>query len=269
MMSLAALIVIVATQATTQLPVGLPLTGEAAETFLGTATVIEVEEFDSRGITKPRKVTLSDGQQTLYAVFKDIDVVYAKKKLNTGRTIRKLKDSYRHEIAAYQLDKLLGLGLIPPSVERRIGGIDGSLTLWVNGAMTEWHRRKVYEVDPPDAVVWDHQMSTVLLIDLLTNDTDFNNELNILIDTNWRVYRIDFSRAFHPTFRIRLKEDPERFRRSTVEALRELQQSDLETALHQWLDEEQIDGLWIRRTEILDFVDRLIARHGEQVVLFD
>ena len=32
-----------------------------------------------------------------------------------------LKDHYKNEIAAYELDKLLGLGMVPPTVERKIG----------------------------------------------------------------------------------------------------------------------------------------------------
>ena len=40
-------------------------------------------------------------------------------------------ESYRSEIAAYELDKLLGLGMIPPTVERHIKAEVGAAMLWV------------------------------------------------------------------------------------------------------------------------------------------
>jgi hypothetical protein len=248
-------------------PIGLPLTGEAAEAFLQSATIVEIEEFDSRGITKPRKIKLSDGDRTLYAVFKDVDVVHSRKKLNTGKTIHQLKDSYRHEIAAYELAKLLGLGLVPPSVEREVGGVTGALTLWVYDAMTEWHRRKLYRTEPPDPSRWERQMATVDLINKLTNDVDSTNTLNILIDSGWRVYKIDFSRAFHPKFRLKL--ELERYPKEPLDALRGLRRDELSAAVKPWLGDDELEALWVRRGEVLAEADELIAKHGEREVLFD
>ena len=108
-------------------PTGPPLTGEAAEVFLTSAKVVDLEKYESRGITRPRKATLSDGSQTHYAQFKDIDILQSKVVLSTGKTVLKLYDTYKHEIAAYQLDKLLGLEMVPPCVERRITRDTGSL----------------------------------------------------------------------------------------------------------------------------------------------
>jgi hypothetical protein len=248
-------------------PDGLPFEGRAAEEFLRTAAILEVEEFDSRGITKPRKVTLSDGQHTVYAVLKDIDVVNPRVKLNTGRTVFKLTDSYRHEIAAYELDRILGLGLVPPTVERRVGPTTGSLTLWVYGAMTEWHRRKMYRTKPPDPSRWDRQMDAVALINYLTNDVDAANTLNILIDGQWRIYKIDFSRAFHPKFRLNL--DLNRFPREALQALQALERSQLEASLGPWLGQDEFDALWQRVLAVVELADELIADRGEASVVFD
>src|SRR6187549_2773502 len=42
-------------------------------------------------------------------------------------------ESYKSEIAAYELDKLLNLRMIPPAVERQINGETGAAVMWVDG----------------------------------------------------------------------------------------------------------------------------------------
>ena len=42
-------------------------------------------------------------------------------------------EAYKSEIAAYELDRLLGLDMVPPTVERRVGGDLASVQLWVEG----------------------------------------------------------------------------------------------------------------------------------------
>jgi hypothetical protein len=40
-------------------------------------------------------------------------------------------ESYKSEIAAYRLDRVRGLDMVPPTVERSVEGESGSLQLWV------------------------------------------------------------------------------------------------------------------------------------------
>ena len=44
---------------------------------------------------------------------------------------RGFRESYKAEIAAYALDKLLQLDMVPPSVERQLEGSRGAAQLWV------------------------------------------------------------------------------------------------------------------------------------------
>ena len=39
--------------------------------------------------------------------------------------------SYKSEIAAYELDKLLKMDMVPPTVERQLHGANGAAQLWV------------------------------------------------------------------------------------------------------------------------------------------
>jgi hypothetical protein len=248
---------------------GLPLQGAAAEEFLKSAEIVAVREFDTMAVTRPMKVELTDGQRTCYAVFKTIDERASKKKFTDGTTELQFSDRYRYEIAAYELDKLLGLGIVPPTVERRIGREVGSLSLWVEGSMTEWERLKVRNIHPPDLAMWNHQMYTIRLFLQLTCDTDFKNTNNLLVTPDWKIYKIDSSRAFRNHKSLRREESLERFSRSVLGSLRALSKEQLKTHLCRWLSKDQISSLWVRRCLIVKLADRRIAEHGEAAVLFD
>jgi len=247
----------------------LALTGEAAEEFLKTAEIISLDNFDTKGITKPRKATLTDGVVTAKAVFKTVDEFYPKMKLTSGRTVFKLRDSYRNEIAAYELDKLLGLGIVPPTVERKIRRDIGSLSMWVNGTMTEWHRKKVKKLSPPDIEVWNNRMSTVRLFMHLTWDTDYNNISNLLIDADWKIWKIDSSRAFLSPKKLRRESSLIRFSRPVLQALEDLTREEVDQKLGPWLADDQLKGLWARRTQILELAQERIDERGEEAVLYD
>jgi hypothetical protein len=249
-------------------PTGLALTGAGAERFLATAAVVDLEHYESRGITHPRRAALSDGGLTLRAVFKDIDTTHLREQLSTGQWLLNLRDSYKHEIAAYRLDQLLGLGLVPPCVERRIEGDLGSLCLWVEGGMTEAERANAKKV-PPNVVAYNDQMHDIKLFMQLTWDTDYNNVANIVIGPDWKVYKVDSSRAFRHTETLRRAAGITRFRRSTLQALESLTRERLDSSLAPWLDERQLDGLWQRRTRILELARERVARQGEAAVLYD
>lgn len=248
---------------------GLPLHGEEAEVFLENAEILSIEKLESKAITRPRKVTLSDGERTHFAVFKTIDDYEPKKEFADGQFEFQFSDSYKYEIAAYHLDKLLGLGIVPPVVERRIKGENGSLSLWVEGAMTEWERLMVKEIHPPDVAAWNHQMFTIRLFLQLIYDTDFNNINNLLVTPDWKVYSIDASRAFRNHKELRREESLKQFSRPFLEGLQGLTLEQLTTNLGEWLSKRQIESLWFRRNLILELAAQRVSEVGEEEVLYD
>ena len=248
---------------------GLPLTGSGTEEFLKNADIVAVREFDKLAVTRPMKVELTDGQRSCYAVFKTIDEVALKKKFSDGSAELLFSDRYRYEIAAYELDKLIGFGIVPPTVERRIGRETGSLSLWVEHSMTEWERLKVRDVHPPDVEKWNNQMYTIRLFQQLIWDTDYRNISNLLVTPDWKVYKIDSSRAFRCHETLRREESLRRFSRTLLGALRGLTFDELQAHLRTWLSKEQIRALWVRRGLILELADRRMAELGEDAVLFD
>ena len=72
------------------------------------------------GDTKPKRAFLRQGPGGSF-VFKEL--MPSRK---SG-----LWESYKSEIAAYELDKMLGMGMVPPTVERKYDGVTGSAQLWV------------------------------------------------------------------------------------------------------------------------------------------
>lgn len=247
----------------------LALEGAAAERFLLEAEVIELEEYDTEGITEPRKATLSDGERTLYAVFKDVDDYEPRSKTPDGRVFLGLSDSFKHEIASYELDKLLGLGIVPPTVGRTINGRPGSLQLWVDGSMREWERKKIKKLTPPDMERWNNQIATIKIYLQLIWDTDFNNISNLLVDESWKLWKIDASRAFHSGQKLRHEDSLNRFSRRFLAALEGLDRETLDRALEPWLGQRQIKSVWQRRTRILELAAERVAENGEASALYD
>jgi len=245
--------------------VGLPLEATAAEEFLRTARVVDRARIGG-GLTRPERLTLTDGTRTHCAIWKTIDEHRMGLRQLEGGVEFDFRDSWRHEVAVYELDKLLGLGLVPPTVERRIDGRDGSLQIWVEGAMTENARRKKGLV-APGIEAWNAQMHRVRLLHQLAYDTDFRNPDNVLVDPAFRVYAIDFSRAFRIQTGLLEPGDLVRFSRATLERLAAVDRPTLDTRLGRWLDKAQITGLLARRDKILALVKQRVAEKGEEAVL--
>ncbi len=159
-----------------------PLWPDAAEieTFLKKAKVTEKKKIGT-GITKPEKVRLELDGQVRFAAFKKV-----------GRR----SDSWKSEIAAYELDKLLGLGMVPPTVQRRIGLRRGCLQLWVEGVtMNE------FEGEAVDPGFWRQQVSVMWLFDDLIANVDRHLN-NALVTADQRLVLIDNSKAFNTDRRL-------------------------------------------------------------------
>ena len=248
--------------------VGLPLIGEEAVRFLRAAEVIDTpENFDSKAITDPVRVTVSDGTRTLRAIFKDENTLYPRFRFGDGREVDRVRDTYKHEIAAYELDTMLGLGLVPPCVERELFSRMGSLCLWVENAVTEAERGR-RGLHPPDVEQWNRRMILVRFFHQLIWDLDYANIRNLLVDSNFQIFKIDSSMAFHPDGELRRENSLNRFSRDALEALESLERGDLEKRLGPWLLKKEIRALWTRRDRLLELARDRVERHGETQVLY-
>lgn len=257
-------LVLLAVEAPAVAPVtGLPLRGEAAVAFLNGAEVVgKPEGFDPVAITEPVRVTLSDGERTLRAIFKDEDTLYPRFRFGDGREADKVHDSYKNEIAAYELDRMLALDLVPACVERTLFSRRGALCLWVENAMTEADRRD-RELEPPDPEAWNERMAMVRAFQQLIADQDYSNIRNVLVDGNFRVYKVDSSMAF-PADRRLLDEDRlTRLQGAFLKALESLDRAEVADRLEPWLTKAEIKALWARRDRILELARERAGEEGE------
>ena len=139
--------------------------------------------------------------------------------------------------------------------------------MWVEHAMTEADRKE-RRITPPDPESWNRQMWGVRLLHQLTFNTDAKNIRNVLSDPTFRVYAVDFSRAFAIYDELRAPNELERFSRDSLEKLRALDRPTLDARLGHWLNGRQIATLLKRRDKIVALAERLVAEKGEASVLF-
>ena len=158
------------------------LTPEQKEEFLLNAKVSSSKGIGV-GINNTRRATLSDGTLTHDAHGQTVDISKLSFKTLNGVELN-FRDSYKYNIAAYRLDRLLGLDMVPVSVERKLGGDTGSVTWWVDDVMMmemERYKKKV-KVPPQRNAAWNDQMYQVRVFNQLV----FNNDPNLgnLLITN-------------------------------------------------------------------------------------
>jgi hypothetical protein len=169
-------------------------------------------------------------------------------------------ESYKSEIAAYRLDQLLGLGMVPPTVERKYERELGSAQLWVENC------KLLKQIDPnasKDIAAWNRQVYRQRVWDNLTGNID-RNAGNLLVDSAFNLILIDHSRAFGNT--LQMPFPMTRIDREFFERLKALTQEDLKTNLSGLL----FDGpgaLLKRRDYIVKHFEQLIAKEGEAAVL--
>ena len=248
--------------------IGLPLDGEEAVEFLRSAEVVgEPENFDSVAITDPLRVTLSDGQRTFRAIFKDENTLYPSFRFGNGTEVERVRDSYKHEIAAYELDALLGLGIVPPCIERTLFKRTGALCMWIEDAVDESARREK-GLQPPDMDRWKNQVEQVLLFQQLINDLDHANIRNVVSDADFRLYKVDSSMGFYDDRKLRDESQITRFPREFLESLETLDRSLFDKRLGAWLYKGELKALWARRDRILSLAEKRVAERGETNVLY-
>jgi hypothetical protein len=242
------------------------LTREQMETFLTTARII-ADEPAGKGITKTRRLTLTDGRYVHYAHLQDIDIYKAEYKTKEGIE-KNFRDSYKFNIAAYRVDRIMDLQIVPVCVPRRVNGKEVALDWWVDNVQFDEEGRRDKKIEPPDPNYWTRQLNTVRDFDQLIYNED-RNQGNLLIDTNWKLWAIDHSRAFRSNTTVR---DPKVLRRVSNKmmlAMKNLNAQVLRDNLLPYITEENIQGLLARRDFMINFFESEISSKGQDAILTD
>ena len=252
-------------------PASLPapspeLTREQMEHFLATAKVVGHHGIN-KGITNPIRLTLSDGTQTHDAAFTYVNEHRAVMELDNGRTEMNFVDSYKYSLAAYDLAKMLALDtMMPVTVPYQYDSTPGALSWWVDVKMDEGERVKK-KIEAPDQNAWGEQVYRMRVFSALIADTD-RNAGNILIGPDWKLWMIDFTRAFRTWKDVEKPESLTRCDKRLLGRLRILTAEAITQQTNNLLTPVEIRSLLSRRDEIVKRFDDLIAQKGVGKVLY-
>jgi hypothetical protein len=242
------------------------LTRAEMEEFLLRANIIKRKGL-SQGVTASERATLSDGHITHDAHVQVVDIRKNEFDSPKGKELN-FRDTYKFNIAAYRLDKILDLNMIPVSVERKVGGNTAAVTWWVDDVlMTELVRFKE-KTPPARPVYWNHQKYTMWVFDELIYNTD-RNLGNMVISKDWKLWMIDHTRAFRMMTDLLNAKNLMRCDRKLLAGIRKLDQETLTPLMTPYLTKEEIKSMLIRRDKIVKFFDNQIAEKGENAILFD
>lgn len=246
-------------------PVTTTLSCAEMETFLKKAKMGRQRSIPV-GVTMPSKAPLDDGKLQHDAAIQTIDETKISFSTAKGTELN-FRDSWQFNVAGYELAKMLELNMVPPYVERVVGGKRASVSWWIGDAMMERDRVK-QKLDPPDTERWNAEVLAGRAFHELIADTDVNMT-NLLITKDWRVWLIDSSRAFRMS---KTLQEPDRLTavdRKLLARLKGLTREALRQELDRWLNRDQIDAVLSRRDLIVGIFEKQIAAKGEATVLYD
>ena len=239
------------------------------EAFLREAAILaQMQLRFEQGVTEPWKLTLRQGDVLASALWK-----------NPSGERGGFWEGWKYEIAAYRLDKLLGLDMVPPTVEREFSGQAGSCQLWIEG--TSLYRELAAareDLGPFRSEGWLRAGYVAQFFDNLIGNED-RHMGNVLVTADFRAILIDHSRTFRTTDRF-VKAIPfseksvapdklmRRLPRALVQRTFALTERGLREAFGDLLTDAEIKAV-LARLRLLNLeVRRIIADFGEDDVLY-
>jgi hypothetical protein len=241
------------------------LTDIEREHFLKTAEIVSRAPIGV-GTTGSERATLNDGKLAHDVQIQYVNVFKPVFEGAHGTVEKNFRDTYKFNIAAYRVAKLLGLDNVPMSVERAVDGKLASVTWWVDNVwMTEAERRDK-GIKPPASQFWVDQINIVKVFDRLIHNTDRNQE-NLLITPEWKIYMIDHTRAFRTSHELLKPELLSRIDHELLQRLKQFNTVTLKAELGGYLRPEEIAALLARRDKIVEFFEKEISTKGKDAVL--
>jgi hypothetical protein len=278
-------------------------------TFLGMKDEILIDHIKNAPVAEARlnkggssisfRLTFTDGTR---AAFKPLQ--------NNPQTVP------RKEVAAYRIDRLLGMNAVPPAAMRTLhrddlvgklpddakflatridaetvfddeGFTRGEVSYWIpviadshldtlESVLAWWKWMTIGEEIPPEKLGLMAQLSSLLVFDLVTNNSDRFSGGNMMTSPDGRtLYFMDNTFGFQVEPEGHLKcrtylSRTQKFSRRLIGALRALDARAIQRALAGdpgVLTDEEIGAVMARRDWVLRYVDGLSARFGESQVL--
>jgi len=242
---------------------------EKWEKLLLEAKVVDQEQLGGKeAVTEPWKLTLEINGEKFHALWKN----------PLGR-MKGFLESWKWEIAAYRLDKLIGLNMVPVTVERRFQEELGSCQLWIEETPTlktqqeEDIKKLSYQVLP-----WNLSLFKQRAWDNLIYNTD--RHLNqYLVTKDWRMLLIDHSRSFATSrasvrkliYDEKYAEGPflmKQLPRTLYDNIKALTAEKIKGVVGDYLTQAEIEAVLLRRDLVIAWVDKRIKELGVDEVLY-
>lgn len=202
------------------------------------------------GVTKPRRATLENGSR------------FAWKPLQPGYN-KGYMESYKSEIAAYKLDRMLELHMVPPIAERNLQGKSGAAVYWVENTKG-WSVARPPQGPEP---MWSLQLTRMKMFDLLIANID-RNQGNLIYDSDWHLFLIDHSRAFIDKKDLKGLAPLGRVDRKLWDKMQALTMADLDRGLGKWVGVKEKRALLLRRDLMAKAIADMVKKRGESSVYY-
>jgi hypothetical protein len=225
------------------------------EEYIKTAEIVSMKDIPI-GVTKPQKAELAPGGLVAAIAWKHIP----------PKRYQGYWESYKSEIAAYELDKLLGLGMIPPTVEKRVKGDLGAAIMWCPEVKSFKDTGGPPKNIPPQQIArWNKQIIRTKMFDNLIYNMDPNLG-NWLVDPAWNLILIDHTRSF-TTEKKMAHADMGRIDVELWEKMEALTEESLNAALGEWIGKREVKAVLERRDKMREIIAQLVKDKGEANVM--
>ena len=246
-------------------PAPVVLTPAQMEEFLLRAKIVSMRRA-GEGVTNSRRATMTDGTLTHDVHIQIVD--QSRSLFEAGKFSEvNFRDTYRYNIAAYRLARLLELDNVPMSVERSVEGRPAAVTWWIDDVMMDEGDRVKKKVNNPNALRGSGYVYRHRVFDELIQNRD-RNLGNLLYTSDWKMWMIDHTRAFRLGRNLLKQDQLVRIERSFFENLKKLTPASVTEAVRTSLIKQEIDALIVRRDVIVKLFEQKIAQSGEAAVLF-
>jgi hypothetical protein len=224
---------------------------EEFETALRDGKIAKLETVPI-GVTKPQRGYLEGGPVARFAW----------KALTPGYKAG-FMESYKAEIAAYKMDQMLELHRVPPMVERKIDGKVGVVVYWIENTKG-WDAKSPPRGPEPN---WSREIVRMKMLDLLIGNID-RNQGNLIYDSDWHLMLIDHSRAFINKKDLKGIAELGSADRALWEKMQALTFESLKAGLGEWVNDNELKAIIIRRDLMAKAIEQLVAKKGEGSVFF-
>lgn len=158
-----------------------PLTDDELEEILRTGKVVAAEEV-GEGVTHSLRLTIRKNGITVKALFKS--------EANDSSDT----DHYKNEVAAYRVDRLIKLDMVPVTVIGEYEGKTGSLQFWIDNLVNEIERTE-WGITGTDWCRLEDQWNLLYVFDALIYNTDRTMQNMTYEEPEWLLRLIDHSRS--------------------------------------------------------------------------